>query len=69
MTMHVLHIRRLISSSFVPVLEPNEHISGTLGTVAFGATERDLEKMREEAANAMDLDSSDQLKWVEVVVK
>ena len=69
MTMHVLHICRMGSQVFVPALEPNERIGGALGTVAFGATDRDLVEMREEAANSMDLDSSDQLKWIEVVVK
>jgi len=56
-----------------PKFEPNEALQDrvgralTTGVVIYDANEAELEEVKEAYADSADLDSPDQLKWVEVV--
>lgn len=73
MTMHVLYIRsRTNPEKFVPKLEPNDQVEWAtstnfpFGVVLHDSTEADRLKAQIAIAELCELDSADDLKWVEV---
>lgn len=69
MKMHVLYYRRLHGTSWSPYLVQNEHSAGATGVIAIDSRAEELEIMRIEIADSMELDSVQQLKWFEVEPK
>lgn len=66
MKMHILYYRRLHGVSWSPYLALNDYSVGATGVVVMDSSATDRGTLLGEISDSMDLDSVEQLKWVEV---